>query len=220
MKCLLCGQDFSEKEIFLGIISIRKNNYLVCPECHNIFEKIGDVHCPTCYRKDYKEQCEDCKKWAKENHKVSHRALYTYNEAMKEYFSKYKFQGDAMLSNVFAKEVKQVLKNYKGYTIIPVPLSKERMKERQFNQITAILNAAKISYHDILEKKDIKKQSEKSRKERLTSDCPFRIKSDSQIPDKVLIPDDIYTTGATLKGIYHLFYEKGAKIVKSLTIAR
>ena len=84
------------------------------------------------------------KKWAKENHKVSHRALYTYNEAMKEYFSKYKFQGDAMLSNVFAKEVKQVLKNYKGYTIIPVPLSKERMKERQFNQITAILNAAKI----------------------------------------------------------------------------
>ena len=121
MKCLLCGQDFSEKEIFLGIISIRKNNYLVCPECHNIFEKIGDVHCPTCYRKGYKEQCEDCKKWAKENHKVSHRALYTYNEAMKEYFSKYKFQGDAMLSNVFAKEVKQVLKNYKGYTIIPVP---------------------------------------------------------------------------------------------------
>ena len=72
-----------------------------------------------------------------------------------------------MLSNVFAKEVKQVLKNYKGYTIIPVPLSKERMKERQFNQITAILNAAKIPYHDILEKKDIKKQSEKSRKERL-----------------------------------------------------
>lgn len=43
MKCLLCGQDFSEKETFLGIISIRKNNYLVCPECHNIFEKIGEI---------------------------------------------------------------------------------------------------------------------------------------------------------------------------------
>ena len=125
-----------------------------------------------------------------------------------------------MLSHVFAKELKQVLKNYKGYTVIPVPLSKERMTERQFNQVTAILDAAKVSYYDILEKKDIKKQSEKSRKERLTSDCPFRIKSGSKIPDKVLILDDIYTTGATLKGIYHLFYEKGVKIVKSLTIAR
>ena len=70
-----------------------------------------------------------------------------------------------MLSNVFAKELKQVLKNYKGYTVIPVPLSKERMTERQFNQVTAILDAAKVSYYDILEKKDIKKQSEKSRKE-------------------------------------------------------
>ncbi|MCO4519597.1 competence protein ComFC [Streptococcus infantarius subsp. infantarius] len=220
MICLLCGQEFSEKETFLGIITMRKSRYLICKECQENFEKIGDDHCPTCYRKGSKEQCDDCKKWAKENHKVSHQALYTYNEAMKEYFSKYKFQGDTMLSYVFAKEVKQVLKNYKGYTIIPVPLSKERMKERQFNQVTAILNAAKIPYHDILEKKDIKKQSEKSRKERLTSDCPFRIKSDIQIPDKVLILDDIYTTGATLKGICHLFFEKGAKIVKSLTIVR
>lgn len=220
MKCLLCGKEFSERETFLGMISMRKTAKLICPECQNTFEKIGDEHCPTCYRKGSNEQCSDCKKWAKENHNVSHRAIYSYNEAMKEYFSKYKFQGDIVLSQVFAEELKQVLKEYKDYTVVPVPLSTGRMAERQFNQVTAILDTVHISYQDILCKQNISKQSDKSRKERLERDCPFSLKSDSSIPDKVLIIDDIYTTGATLSGIYRLFYEKGAKIVKSLTIAR
>lgn len=220
MKCLLCGKEFSERETFLGMISMRKTAKLICPECQNAFEKIGDEHCPTCYRNGSSEQCTDCKKWAKEDHNVQHRAIYTYNEAMKEYFSKYKFQGDMLLSQVFVKELKQVLKEYKDYTVVPVPLSTERMAARQFNQVTALLDSAHISYQDILSKKEIRKQSDKNRKERLESDCPFSLKSDNYIPDKVLIIDDIYTTGATLRGIYQLFYERGTKIVKSLTIAR
>ena len=139
---------------------------------------------------------------------------------MKNYFSKYKFQGDVALGAIFSRELKKKIKPYKNYSIVPVPLSKERMTERKFNQVTALLDASGIAYQEILSKKNITKQSDKNRKERLESQCPFHVKPDSNIPKNILIIDDIYTTGATLKGIYHLLYENGAQNVKSLTIAR
>ena len=54
-------------------------------------EKIEKDYCPACYRSNHSGRCADCENWSKLGHKVQHRALYTYNGAMKEYFSKYKF---------------------------------------------------------------------------------------------------------------------------------
>ena len=67
-KCLLCDQLFLEKETFLGIISIQKKQRNICPDCLAAFEKIGDKHCPTCYRNGCETQCKDCQKWEKEGH--------------------------------------------------------------------------------------------------------------------------------------------------------
>ena len=220
MICLLCGQEFSKKEQFLNLILMKKDNNGVCLNCQKTFERIGEVHCPNCFRKGFSQQCPDCQAWEKQDHHVSHEALFTYNAPMKDYFSKYKFQGDILLRDVFSKEVKQALKKYKNYTFIPVPISPKRLEERQFNQVTAILEVAKISYQNLLIKKDIGKQSEKTRKERLETLNPFSLKEVTRVPENVLIIDDIYTTGATLKGIYQLFYENGTKNVKSFTIVR
>ncbi len=220
MICLLCGQNFSEKEHFLNIILMKKEESGVCHECRNTFEKIGNAHCPNCYRKGFSEKCPDCQNWEKVNHYVQHEALFTYNESMKEYFSKYKFQGDIRLSQVFASNIKKALKKYKDYTLVPVPVSSKRLEERQFNQVTAFLQAANLSYQELLVKKDIRKQSDKTRKERLETQNPFVLKKGISLPENVLIIDDIYTTGATLRGIYQLLYENGSKNVKSFTIAR
>ncbi|WP_420543815.1 ComF family protein [Streptococcus equinus] len=219
-KCLLCDQLFLEKETFLGIISIQKRQNNVCPDCLGAFEKIGDKHCPTCYRNGCETQCKDCQKWEKEGHSVKHQAIFTYNAAMKKFFSKYKFQGDVALGAIFSRDLKKKIKPYKNYSIVPVPLSKERMAECKFNQVTALLDASGVAYEEILSKKNIAKQSDKNRKERLESQCPFQVIPGSNISKNILIIDDIYTTGATLKGIYQLLYENGAQNVKSLTIAR
>lgn len=220
MICLLCGQEFSQKEQFLNLILMKKDDNGVCSDCQKTFERIDTVHCPNCYRNGFAQQCPDCHAWEKEQHRVCHEALFTYNFSMKDYFSKYKFQGDSRLSYVFATEVKQALKKYKNYALVPVPISQKRLEERQFNQVTAFLQAAKIPYKNLLLKKEERKQSEKTRKERLETISPFVLKDGLKIPENILIIDDIYTTGATLKGIYQLFYQNGAKNVKSFTIAR
>ena len=72
---------------------------------------------------------------------------------MKEYFQRYKFQGDQLLACLFAEEMKAELKKYKGYTIVPIPLSDERKEKRGFNQVTAILEYAGIHYQDLLRKR-------------------------------------------------------------------
>lgn len=47
-------------------------------------------------------KCQDCQLWCKEGVEVSHRAIFTYNQAMKDFFSRYKFDGDFLLRKVFA----------------------------------------------------------------------------------------------------------------------
>ena len=53
MICLLCGQEFSKKEQFLNLILMKKDDNGVCLECQKTFERIGDVHCPTCCRNGF-----------------------------------------------------------------------------------------------------------------------------------------------------------------------
>ena len=219
MTCLLCNQEFQEKIRFCDILFFRNNSRAICSSCSNQFERIGQMHCPNCYRQGTDMRCADCELWEKKGHKVNHRALYRYNPAMKDYFSKYKFEGDVVLGKVFAKELKKILSEYHDYTIVPVPISDERMKERQFNQVTSMLDYEKISYSELLICSDSEKQSSRNRQERLSNSTSFLL-TEELVPEKIIVVDDIYTTGATLHEITSLFRAKGVQNVKTLSIAR
>ncbi|HEO7124681.1 TPA: ComF family protein, partial [Streptococcus agalactiae] len=112
------------------------------------------------------------------------------------------------------------LKRYKGYTIVPVPLSHEGYQNRQFNQVIAFLQSANIPYKNILSKKDGGKQSANNKEERLKQVQQFTLKNEAELRDNLLIVDDIYTTGATIAQIRKLLEEKGIKNIKSFSLAR
>ena len=83
-----------------------------------------------------------------------------------------------------------------------------------------VLDAANLSYRDILEKKDTLAQSSKTREERLQTQQAFKIKKGVDLPDKILLVDDIYTTGKTLQLAKQILLEAGVKEVLSFSIAR
>ena len=56
---------------------------------------------------------------------------------------------------------------FREHTIVPIPVSNEKFQVRGFNQVQGILDAANLSYRNILEKKDTLAQSSKIREERL-----------------------------------------------------
>lgn len=140
---------------------------------------------------------------------------------MKDYFSLYKFQGDYQLCEVFAEDLRQTIKNeYSDFTIIPVPLSNERLKERGFNQVVAILEAGRLNYSDIILKKNVERQSKRNKRQRENSVNPFVLKQGCLMPQKIVIVDDIYTTGTTIFQIQEICKSHGAKEIKSISIAR
>lgn len=221
-NCLLCDQELFKQESLRDLILMKKENLTMCDNCKNKFEPVSEASCKTCCKKSSETSCEDCQEWERKGKSVNHKALYYYNEEMKEYFQKYKFQGDQLLAGLFAEEVKAALKKYKGYTIVPIPLSDERNEKRGFNQVTAILESAGIPYQDLLIKKDTKAQSQKNKKERLKTEQAFERKElkNKSWPKKIMIIDDIYTTGATIERAKEMLHVNGVKEIRSFSLAR
>lgn len=219
---MLCDEELSNQESLRNLILMTKENITMCDNCKNKFEPVSEASCKTCCKKSTETSCEDCQEWERKGKNVNHKALYYYNEEMKEYFRKYKFQGDQLLACLFAEEVKVALKKYKGYTIVPIPLSDERNEKRGFNQVTAILEAARIPYQDLLKKKNTKAQSQKNKKERLKTEQAFERKEleNKSWPEKIMLMDDIYTTGATIERAKEMLHVNRVKEIRSFSLAR
>ena len=220
MICLLCDQHLKKNLTFGELLFLKKEEGSLCLACYSSFEIIGEEHCPNCYKKGVSTSCQDCQLWCKEGFEVSHEAIFTYNQAMKDFFNRYKFDGDYMLRKFFATILSENLKKYKGYDFILIPLSPERYAKRGFNQVAGLIEAAGLSHLDVLGKREEKASSSKNRSERLATELPFFIKEDSRIPKKILLIDDIYTTGATVNRVKSMLENAGAEEVRTFSLVR
>ncbi|MCM3162350.1 hypothetical protein M3607_12875 [Metabacillus litoralis] len=144
---------------------------------------------------------------------------------MKELLATFKFRGDAALVEVFQNEF---LASYKAHYLqkkldfgIPIPLSLERLYERGFNQAKLLADYIPLAPSDALSRIHHEKQSKKSRHERLTASNVFSVTDSSKIRNKkILLIDDIYTTGSTLRHASKVLKDNGAASVSSLTLIR
>ena len=220
MKCLLCGQTMKAVLTFSSFLLLRNDVSCLCLDCDSTFENIGEDHCPSCMKRGLSTTCKDCKLWCKEGIQVDHKAIFTYNQAMKDFFSRYKFDGDFLLRKVFAPVLADELKKYRDYEFVVIPLSPERLLERGFNQVEVLVEAAGFSFQDLLGKREEKASSSKNRSERLATEIPFYIKTEAPLPKKILLIDDIYTTGATINRVKRLFEEAGVLEVKTFSLVR
>ena len=220
MNCLLCGQSTKSDLTFSHLLLFKNEHNYLCSACDFTFEKICEDHCPNCMKRGLSTTCKDCKLWCKEGIQVDHKAIFTYNQAMKDFFSRYKFDGDFLLRKVFASVLAEELKKYRGYQFVVIPLSPERLLERGFNQVEGLVEAAGFSFQDLLEKREEKASSSKNRSERLATEIPFYIKTEAPLPKKILVIDDIYTTGATINRVKRLFEEAGVLDVKTFSLVR
>lgn len=148
-------------------------------------------------------------------------SLFHYNEFLKETIAKYKYRGDYAIASAFSSYIKVALAKLEFDLLVPVPLSSERLYERGFNQAEALAECAGFSCNDILARVHSEKQSKKSRKERMTITKIFQVKSPDFVTGKnILLLDDIYTTGSTIRNAAKELRLAGANSVQSFTLAR
>lgn len=224
MTCLLCFQPYDQPLTFVQLFSFACQPAGICPDCRAGFCCISEKHCPTCYKDQAEIACQDCQTWVDKGIQVRHAALYRYNEAMKDYFSRFKFLGDYCLRQAFAQDFKAFLTQFaqdqKDWILVPIPVSEATLAERGFNQVSALLDAARLPYQDLLTKADGPKQSSKTRLERLSSPQVFALREGCSVPEKIILIDDIYTTGATLQLAKQLLQAHGAHEIISCSLCR
>lgn len=122
-----------------------------------------------------------------------------------------KFHANTKAQSLLASSLEKyfhTLDKNKKYIILPIPLSKRRIRERGYNQITEILKQISTTFPHItiVEKvliriKNTYPQTKLSREKRLTNvhDC-FSTQNQNIIQNShVIIIDDVTTTGTTLR---------------------
>lgn len=223
-KCAVCHTDFalahSWNHLFLLIEEKR-----LCFRCEKSLVEISGAICKVCGRRLEKEGvCSDCKAWESQKKVlVKNRSIYIYNEGMKEVMNQFKFRGDIEVIHAFASEVKALFqKEFSDVDdIVPVPLSMERLYERGFNQSEAIASLIGRNVSNLLVKAHQEKQSKKGKFERIKEQNPFSYVGSRTIKGKkILLIDDIYTTGTTLRNCAAVLLEAGAESCSSFTLVR
>lgn len=127
---------------------------------------------------------------------------------------------DVLLAKVFREEIYYNLKNRKEM-IVPIPMHPEKLKERTFSHVDELLKEARIPYVHLLEKITTETQGGKTRKERMNTPQIFKLKKTVQVEGKeILLVDDIYTTGTTIRHAKRVLIEGGAKSVKAFTLIK
>ena len=92
-QCLLCEKELRENHQFRELFLLCHQEEWICKECKESFQEIGSIHCPRCFKEKEEQICKDCELWEQKGNIVHHEAIYRYNESMKEYFKRYKFEG-------------------------------------------------------------------------------------------------------------------------------
>lgn len=163
-------------------------------------------------------------------HFDEHIYFFKYQGLIREQIINYKFNDEAykykaisnfILKNFILKDIKsfQILNNYD--LIVPVPISKKRLKERGYNQAELIARQIakalekRIVTNCLCKSKNIVAQSTLNKQEREENiKDVYTIKNERVLlKQRVLLVDDIYTTGSTANECCRILQEaKPAKI--------
>lgn len=170
-----------------------KNNCILCPEkandnlnymCYNCYKNLRDVG--------------ELKKFNDIYY------LWNYDWKLKKIIEEYKFKNKLyigeLLFNLIGKELDRLIEKEKIDGIVPIPVSHKRLMERGFNQVEELLKFGGYSYIKSSRIKETKHMYELLNLEARRSNIKSAFKVDRlKGLKKVLIIDDIITTGSTMK---------------------
>lgn len=242
--CIICHEWITPRLGWNALFEEYKEE-CICNNCLNQLPTITGETCIICHRPfasldsryRYDDICFDCYRW-EQDHEWSgllqqNQSLYVYNAFLKEVIARFKFRGDYLLARAFAKQIREKLAPERAKSqrkienpssnqlFVPIPLSNERLYERGFNQAEALLVAAKLEPTYVLQRIHTEKQSKKSRTERIHIPQVFELTDPNVVKDKkIVLIDDIYTTGSTLRHAAKLLKTAGASSIHSFTLAR
>ncbi len=157
---------------------------------------------------------------------------YQKNPAIALLIESWKYHGVAEAGDIVQSLVQKSIVDYMSLfsaydVLVPVPLHKKRFAERGFNQAVQLAayvsGATQLPVVEALQRSRMTEQQARlSKQERLQNVAgAFVLSNKVEITGmRVLLVDDVYTTGATLEACAAVLYAAGAKSVGGYSFAR
>lgn len=201
----------------------------------------GDEHCVICneYTVESEELCTQCRKKLRhcgESFYLCHNedkylvwSVFYYSNIVKELIIRLKYKSDFICGEILAKYMLELVKNNElQFDLIAyVPMTKSALKSRGYNQSEFLANYLSRFLDipvicNLIKTVDTKDQIGLSGEERWSNmEKCFEIKENKKIKNKkILIVDDVITTGATAFHCASALKKSGVGNVCILTIAK
>lgn len=223
------------KETILNILFPRR-----CPVCGEIVKPAGSLICPSCFRELSFVKSPVCKKCGKEimdetmefcEDCMAHRhafeygvALLNYDEVARTSMVQVKYHNKREYLDFYgaaiAARYEQTIRRMNVDAIVPIPIHRSRLRKRGFNQAEILAEIAgerlgiPVRPEILIRTKKTLPQKELSAAERLKNlsgafdagVVPLEIR-------RILLVDDIYTTGSTIEACSRVLRAAGVEEV-------
>lgn len=221
-RCLVCH----------GVLEAGEEIHKECQKQLYPIEEPVCMHCGKPLESESLEYCFDCKR--KQKGKIADlprqgKALYLYKGGLKQAMYRFKYSNCRECARFFAK---QAVVRYGGWmerngieVIVPVPMFPGKKRKRGYNQAEvfarelSLLTGIPVEKSWIVRRVNTRPQKELNdieRKNNLKNAfqmCKFGVQY-----KKILVVDDIYTTGSTVEAVTKELKGAGAECVWSLSI--
>ena len=155
-----------------------------------------------------------------DNHKAT--SLYDYNTFIRKLIYQYKGCYDYELHKVFLdRYAKEIKLRYFSHYVIPIPSYRNEDEERGFNHVVETFKSLGLNMLNIIEKTEKHKQAVSTISQRKEVYKFLELNSHPDLSKKkILIVDDVYTTGSTMKAAIHLIEKLNPKKIDVLVVAK
>ncbi len=219
-KCPCCGTLLSFDEYEDGF----------CRPCKNKIVYIHEPSCKICGKrlKDASEElCYDC---AGNRHVfLQSKAVYVYSGGIKNAMYRLKYGNNRDAAHIFARDMARMhgryLRRWGVDMVVPVPMNEKKRRERGYDQASLIAKALAaetglpFSDRTLIRTRRTRPQKELNDTERRKNlKNAFKIGQSSVKSRKVLLVDDIYTTGSTMDACAEVLLKAGAEAVYGMTV--
>ena len=205
----------------------------VCSICGKLNTKSLCNKCKSELEKEFEYKIDNYSKDSNKNF-MEHHYFFKYKNLIRSQILSYKFQEKPYIYKTISTFLENKQKNFeklKKYDImIVVPISRKRKKQRGYNQSELIAKeiakiiSLKIEKNILYKVKNTAPQSSLNKRQREENvKQVYKVRNIEKIKDqKILIFDDIYTTGNTVNECARTLIEAGLsrKNIDILTIAK
>jgi ComF family protein len=215
---------------------LRIEEYGLCADCHALLEAPAEPLCPYCgsprAKTDAAGRCKLCKKLPRDGFDAA-RAAYLYHGPLVDTLHHLKYHRHEELSECLGRWLflywrKSWPETAEVDVILPIPLHTWRLWKRGYNQSESLarvlgrLGQTPVAVDSLLRTKPTPTQTRLRHEDRWENVCDaFAVEYAPAVADKrILLVDDVMTTGATLCAAAQTLKRHHARSVHALALAR